>query len=234
MLSCLCVGIVKNINMVSFDTSAGILCHVFDPVNQKAASNGNHSRVHSNGVPGSGNSAGAGVATPPFRTVITGTIGCCAEGTQGNQIFITGNGISNDVLEFFFNGGFLGADADRVNCIREAVPVQSRVETVVSGSYAACRQVIPVLICFCCEGFYGFWVELFMTVTVTVWAASGSEESQTHPAMASPTILSKCPFIFEVSAKAQVVLIMVKSAISAALAISLAFAMFQHPFFSVS
>ena len=127
MLPCFCMGIVKDIDVVSFDTSAGILCHIFDSVNQKAASNGNHSRVHSNGVPGSGNGAGAGVAAPAFRTTITGTISRCAEGTQGNQIFIAGNGSSNDVLEFFFDGCFLGADAARVNCIGEAVPVQSRV-----------------------------------------------------------------------------------------------------------
>mgnify|MGYP005858396119 CR=1 FL=1 len=69
-----------------------------------------------------------------------------------------------------------------------------------------------------------------VTVTVTVWLSSGFSGSQSQPDTAFPSTLSKCPFIFEVPARAMTQLTAVKSITSRRPATSLVFFMFTTSF----
>lgn len=75
MGSCLRMGIVINIDVMALYGSADVLGHVFLAVDEKAASDGNDSGIHSYCVTGSGKGPGAGTPSPALGADPAGAVG---------------------------------------------------------------------------------------------------------------------------------------------------------------
>ena len=113
--------------------------------------------------------------------------------------------------------------ADPAGAVGGELEISQRDQAPVGGSprYSEARTDTAAATCPLCSS---------VTVTVTVWLSSGFPESQSQPDTAFLSTLSKCPFIFEVPARAMTQLTAVKSITSRRPAISLVFFMFTTSF----
>ena len=66
VLSCLCVGVIEDIDMVASYTSAFVFCGVNNAVDHQLGAVRDHPRVNSYCVACLGDGAGTGVASPAF------------------------------------------------------------------------------------------------------------------------------------------------------------------------
>ena len=77
------MAVIINIDMLSVDPAAAVLCCIDDTVDHLARAVGNDLWIHGNRVPGSGNRSGAGAFSPFPGAAGAGAVTGGAEHTQG-------------------------------------------------------------------------------------------------------------------------------------------------------
>ena len=97
----LCVGVIENIHMLSFNGSPAVFSRVNDAVYHQLCSVGDDLGIHGNGVVGAGNSACAGTFSSILSTAFAaGTVACGAEHPQ--RLKDRGSLCLNSFFGFFF------------------------------------------------------------------------------------------------------------------------------------